>query len=140
MDTNEKIESLSQKYKEKELKDLHYYGDRVRIVFVIMALIMLVMTPIVKDEIPFPLYTAVFGILSLSMLAGFLRPRLTSIIAFSFLTSLVALAIFGYETIVSYQGSSIGIFFIGNTVLSVLSFVALYFSSKTLRGDLFAQH
>ncbi|MFZ2522180.1 MAG: hypothetical protein WAX44_02940 [Minisyncoccia bacterium] len=131
----EKIENIKVHNQSRELREIHYYGDEVRMIFLIMAVIILILTPFFKVEIPLLAYFSVFGVLILSMLAGLTSPKARSIIIFNFLVSLTSLLVFGYELIVSFD-RSFNMFFVGNLVLSILSIFAVYFSSKTLRGNI----
>lgn len=135
MTPEEKIENIRVHSREKELKEMHYYGDDVRTIFLIEAIIIIVMTPFFKNQIPLPSYFSVFGVLVLSMLAGLTSPKARPIIFLNFIVSLVSLLVFGYELLSSYSGE-MSIYFIGNFVLSIASVFAVYYSSKTLRGNL----
>ncbi len=129
----EKIESIRVHNQARELREMHYYGDEVRMIFLIMAVVILIMTPFFMDQIPLPAYFSVFGVLVLSMLAGLTSPKAKPITYFNFLVSLVSLLVFGYEVIASFD-KSFSMFFVANLVLAVLSVFSVYFSSKTLRG------
>lgn len=133
---NEKIENIKMKNIQKEAAFLHYYGDEVRTIFLVIAIVMIVMTPFVKNELPVPAYLSIFGVIVLSVLAGLTNPKLRFVIVFSFLASLASLVIFGYEVIVSSEKTYTSLFFGCNILLAILSLFALYFSSKTLRGHL----
>lgn len=131
----EKIENIRVHSQIKELKEMHYYGDNVRMLFLVMSLVVLVMTPFFKDQIPSPSFFSIFGVLVLSMLAGLTSPKARLIIFFNFFVSLSALLVFGYELIVSYQKTP-DLYFFSNLALSIMSVFAVYFSSKTLRGNI----
>jgi hypothetical protein len=139
MEPNEKIESVREsiriKDEEREVHIRHYYGDRVRILFILIAAIMLVTTPFLQERLPVPANISIFGVLVLAILAGFVSPRSRVIIVLNFLVSIGTLVIFGSQTIASYK-ISLDLFFWGNLIMSVLSLFALYYSSKTLRGNL----
>lgn len=138
MEIEEKIENIRVHSKEKELRDMHYYGNTVRILYMIMALVILVMTPFFKQDIPLPAYFSVFGVMILSVLAGLTSPKTRAVIVFDFMVAVFSLLIFGYEFVTKYKNiaSIYDLFFVGNMVLSVLSVFAIYYSSKTLRGNL----
>ena len=140
MEPNEKIESVAEnirmKNEQKELRMRHYYGDTIRILFICMAVIMLITTPFLKNQLPVPAFYSIFGVLVLSILAGFINPKSRSIIIFDFLVSIFALIIFGYQMVTSYNGFSLDLYFWTNVALSTMALFSLYFSSKTLRGNI----
>lgn len=137
MDTNEKIDSLKIKNQEKELRITHhYYGDKVRLIYLAMAVIMLVITPFFKDRLPVPAFYSIVGVLVLAILAGLTNPKSRSVIFFDFLVSIGLLLAFGHEVVVSYNKTSVDSFFWWNLTLAILAVFTLYFSSKTLRGHL----
>lgn len=136
MNQEEKIENIKLHVAEKELKDMHYYGDKVRIIYIIIALIILVMTPFFKDRIPTTEYFSVLGVMVLAVFAGLTNPKSRVIIIFDFLISIFSLLVFGFEALNSYNNTYIDTFFVGNLVLAIISVFAIYYSSKTLRGNL----
>ncbi|MFZ2621414.1 MAG: hypothetical protein WAX85_03375 [Minisyncoccia bacterium] len=136
MEPNDKIESFKEKSAERELKSMHYYGDTTRILYVVMAVVMLVATPFVKNDLPFPADVSIFAVLVLSVLAGFTNPKSKDVLYFDFAASVISLLFFGYEMIISYNGPYTKLFFYVNILLSVLAMFSLYLSSKTLRGNL----
>jgi hypothetical protein len=117
---------------------MHYHGDKVRNIYLLMAVIMLISTPFCSAELPVSTTNSVIGILILSLFAGLTTPRSRFIIVFDFLISLAVLFVFGYQFVNSYSAGSIGLFFLSNLVLALLSIAAVYFSSKTLRGNFLA--
>ena len=137
MDTNEKIENLKIKNEEKTLRMTHHYhGDKVRIIYLIMAVVMLVTTPFFKDRLPVPALYSIFGVIVFAILAGLTNPKSRSVIFFDFFSSIGALLVFGNELIKSYDKTSMDSFFWWNLVLALLSLLAIYFSSKTFRGHM----
>jgi hypothetical protein len=136
MEPEDRMENIRMK---NQGKVSHYYGDIVRNLYIVMAVVMLVVTPFVKDDFSFPAYFSIFAVLVLLVFAGFTNPKLKSVLIFDFLISVIALLIFGHEMILSYSEPYTRLFFITNIVLSVISIFALYFSSKTLRGNLLSK-
>ncbi len=134
MESNDLIDKIREKNMQKELQGIHYYGDKVRFLFLTIAIIMLVLTPFFLDKKPLPASSTVFGVLVLAVLAGLTNPRSKNFIVFDFIVSMLLVIVFGYETIDSYKNFYLDTFFFGNLVLAILSIFALYFSSKTLRG------
>jgi hypothetical protein len=136
MESNEKMDEVREKNMEKELKRFHYYGGVVRNLYMAMAVIMLFMTPFLKNELPVPPFISVAAVLGLAVFAGFTSPKAKSIIFYEFIISLVALYIFGYEMVVSYGPTHTRLLFWTSTVLAILAVFTLYFSSKTFRGQM----
>lgn len=136
MNPENKIESIRSRNSQKELESLHYYGDKVRTIFILAAIIIIVMAPFFKDRIPFREHFTVLGVMVLAMLAGLTNPKLRSIIVLDFIASLFAFLIFGTEALVTYSQYQADTFFLANMVLSVITIFAIYYSSKTLRGNL----
>lgn len=119
---------------ERDIQDMHYYGDKVRAIYIGMSVFMLVMSPFIQNRLPFPTFLTVFGVLFLTMVAGLISPKAKWIVILNFIVSITALIIFGKESMVTYKNSLKDIFFLGNLLLSIASIFAVYYSSKTLRG------
>src|SRR3989344_5506323 len=82
---------------EKHKKIPHYYGDIVRVIFVIAGILMLVFLPIFKDLIVVPVGIAIFVIISVDLFAGLTNPLQKWISLINLFISLSAFIIF--ETI-----------------------------------------
>ncbi len=134
MQPTDKIDIIKMKNEQKEIRLMHYYGDEVRTVFLVMAVAMMFVTPFVKEELPVPAFFSVFGVIALAVLAGFTNPKTKPVIVLNFITSLGSLAIFSNEIINSYGFPHTALFFWSNVGLAMLSLFAAYYSSKTLRG------
>lgn len=113
----------------------HYYGDVVRIMFLGAAFLMIVGLPYFAQQglIPVPINMAIVVIVTLGFLAGLINPRQTYTIIVDFAVSLLGVLIFEYLAITNYVDQE-SAFFLSNQCLAVLFFVALYYSTKTLRG------
>ena len=120
----------------EDIKQMHYYGDKVRIIYICMSVIMLVMSPFVQNRLPFPAFLSIFAVLFFTMIAGLISPRAKLIIILNFIVAIAAVIVFGMESISSYTNTFNDVFFIGNVFLAVASVFALYYSSKTLRGSM----
>lgn len=118
----------------REVKDMHYYGDKVRILYITMSFVMLVSSPFVKNLLPFPAFLSIFAFLLLTIIAGVINPKTKSIIILNFIVSVILVIVFGKEAIITYDGNIKNIFFLLNFALSIGSLFALYYSSKTVRG------
>ncbi len=136
MNIEQKIENIRNRTANKELESMHYYGDKVRTLFISAAIIIIIMAPFFKDRIPFKEHFTVLGVMVLAMLAGLTNPKLRSIIILDFIASLFAFLIFGTEALVTYSKYHIDTFFLANLILSIITIFAIYYSSKTLRGNL----
>ena len=113
---------------------LHYYGDTVRQLFVLAALVMVVSLPFFTEEIGQPLIISLVAILLVGMAAGLTSPRHTWTATFN-----VFISIGGFLTFEDYavdwysRYGSTGSFFWTNQLLAVIFLLALYFSLKTFR-------
>ncbi|MEQ1561238.1 MAG: hypothetical protein ABL899_00780 [Nitrospira sp.] len=135
MEPSEKIYNIRLKNMQKELRVMHYYGDNIRNIYISIALIMLVMTPFVKNELPVSAFFSVLVVIVLAIFAGLTNPKSKPILFLDFVISIVALIFFGKEMVISYNEPFTRLFFLVNVILSTLSVFAVYFSSKTLRGS-----
>lgn len=111
----------------------HYYGDIIRGIFVFAGLVMLATLPFSSDIVPFPLPVTISGIVLLGLLAGFMSPWRSTVIAANTLVSLVGTIVFEYQAVTFFRGGEATILFLASQVLAAVFFVALYYSSKTLR-------
>ncbi len=118
----------------REVKNMHYYGDKIRVLYIVMSFIMLVASPFVKNLLPFPAFLSIFGFLLLTIIAGIINPKTKTIIILNFIVSIILVIVFGKEAIVTYKGDIKNVFFLLNFILSIGSLFALYYSSKTVRG------
>ena len=119
----------------------HYYGDSVRVLFIIGGLIMIVSYPFFASFLKAPLPLSIIGALALAIFAGLMNPKQKWIMALNMIVSVGAFISFEYSAVDAYLNLSPTqnihvIFFWVNQVLSVLFFFAAYLSTKTLRGAL----
>ena len=114
----------------------HYYGDIVRELFFTIGILMLVALPLFYNQIRMSAYTAVFSILIINVLAGFTTVNQRVSILFDLIVSLIGL--FMFEMIAVFQFNAYNNFFdpyfLFNQILALIFFIALYYSTKTLRG------
>ena len=113
---------------------IHYYGDVVRKLFVLAALIMIVTLPFLEDLLPVPLFVSVIVILGIGIAAGLMNPRQMGIAVFELVVSVVALMVFEYYAVQAFVTNIGELAFWTNQALAVIFFFALYYSSKTVRG------
>ncbi len=113
----------------------HYYGNIVRVLFLVGALVMVIGLPVVKNYLTFPVLVSVVGILFLALCAGFTNPRLALSAYINTFLSCVAFVVFEYFAVVSFEKYGAGSkFFVANLLLGLLFMFAVYFSVKTVRG------
>jgi hypothetical protein len=119
----------------------HYYGDAVRVLFIVGGLIMLVFYPFFSSFIKAPTAFSIIGVVALVIFAGLMNPRQKWIMVLNTIISISALAVFEYAAVYTYlnlppaQGVHV-VFFWVNQALSLLFFFAAYLSTKTIRGAL----
>lgn len=116
----------------------HYYGDTVRWLFMIAAIVMLIMLPTINGILNIPTVVSVLGIMILGFAAGFTNPKQVWDAGIN--TGISAVGFLFFETIAvwSYQQSFNTVegerFFLANIGLGLVFLIAIYFSVKTLRG------
>lgn len=111
---------------------MHYYGNLVRKLFIIAAVLMLIFLPVYNDKIPFPYSFSIFTIVFLGIVAGVTNPLQKWVIILNTAISAGGVAIFEYMAI--NKAVLLTVFFWMNQLLALLFLVALYFSTKTFRG------
>jgi hypothetical protein len=113
----------------------HYYGDIVRVLFLVAALIMVIGLPAVKEYVNVPVAFSVMAIVILGMAAGFTNPVQLWDAGMNAGIAAIGLLVFETAAVASYTpGTGPSSFFITNMVLGFLFLLAVYFSVKTLRG------
>ena len=117
----------------------HYYGDQVRVLFVIGGLIMIATYPFFSSFIKAPISFSIIGVVALAVFGGLMNPRQRWIMLMNMIISIAAFVIFEYAAIYTYLNLSPGknihvAFFWVNQALYLLFFFASYLSTKTLRG------
>lgn len=125
----------------KEILNEHYYGDAVRVIFIVAGLVMIIIFPFFSNILKIPVVVPILAVLILAVLGGFLNPRQTWIIAVNTVVSILGCGIFQYYAANAYltlsPTSDINVaFFWANQVLAILFFVAIYLSVKSFRGKL----
>ena len=117
---------------------LHYYGDSVRQLFVLSALIFVVVVPLWGDLLPFGAQGALLQIaiaIGLVILAGFTSPRsMLSIVLDLFAAGIGAFLL--EAAAISFYRTDSWLLFFARELVAVMLLFALYFSVKTLRAML----
>lgn len=121
----------------------HYHGDKVRGLFIIGGLIMIVTYPFFRSLIFAPLPLSIFGCIILAVLGGLMNPEMKWVIVLNTIIPVIAFPFFEYAAVYTYINLSPGseanlAFFWANQALSIIFFLAAYLSTKTLRGALLA--
>ena len=112
----------------------HYYGNLVRRLFLVGALVMLISLPFLNSLLPVPLFYSLLAIIVLSLVAGFTSPVKKWAIIINELLAILAVLAFEYYAVgyyVQYAGWSW--LFAVNQLLALNFLVALYYNTKTLR-------
>ncbi|KKQ77373.1 MAG: hypothetical protein UT00_C0013G0004 [Parcubacteria group bacterium GW2011_GWA1_38_7] len=127
--------SIWETLKNEKLLTRHYYGDLVRFLFMLAAIIMLITLPFLIGKLPVPLYISIMVILAIGVLAGITNPLQKWISILNGLISTAALFIFEFYAVNSFSTSGVKtLYFITNQLLAVVFLFALYYSIKTLRA------
>ena len=131
------MDKLIEKIKGEKKLTKHYYGDLVRLIFLISAALMLLTLPIFYNRTPVSLTVSILTILSMGVLAGITNPvqKTTAIINTGI--SATALVAFEYYAVNTYAKESFSGYFFINQILALLFLISLYYSTKTLRSMIF---
>jgi hypothetical protein len=116
-------------------KGLHYYGDIVRRLFLLAAVLMIVSIPLVEDSLPIPFALSLGAMIGLAIVSGFINPvhRFTGLI--NVVSSVAGFAVFEVAALYGFNKYQwMSFFFLVNQLLALIFFFAIYFSTKTLRG------
>lgn len=117
----------------------HYHGDKVRVLFVVMGVIMAGTLPMFSSLINMPITVSIMGIVLLAILGGFLNPAQKWIIYLDTIAAVVAFVTFEYYAVYTYLNLSphvsINVYFYWvNQIAALLFFLATYLCVKTVRG------
>ncbi len=126
---------------EQEQNIQHYYGDTVRVIFMVIGIVMAVCLPFFKSLIQMPVGICIIAILALAVFSGFLNPKQHWVIVADTVIAILAFLAFEYYAVVTYSTISSAVslnvyFFWFNQIAAILSLVAVYLSFKTLRGKM----
>ncbi len=114
----------------------HYYGDIIRKYLLFAGAGLLVAVLVDKELLSFYLLIGVIGTLIFTILAGLMSPTMSAAIFVNAIISAAMFLIFEYVAIDAYLKSQsfVDKIFVIRQLLAVAFLVALYFSTKTLRG------
>jgi hypothetical protein len=112
----------------------HYYGDTVRVLFLVGGIVQMVTTAFYRSIISVPIPISMLGVMVLILAAGFTTHKNRSVILFDLVVSLFSTFYFEYIVLYgSYTGKDT-LFWIYQAL--ALNFLfALYFSVKTFRNS-----
>lgn len=115
----------------------HYHGNQVRVIFVIGALVIIVAQSTGAD-LPLSTFGAVVSATTLVIAAGITNPALHWIHWLNALIAVTGTLLFGSTVVGNYRsGASFSDpSFIFLEALALLSLIALYLTTRTIRGKL----
>jgi hypothetical protein len=113
----------------------HYYGDSVRALLIVCAVLMLITAPFYADDIQTELPFIVLGTVAMVFVAGMTSPWKRGVISADAVTSGVGFMIFEIWALSDYRSDLI-LQFVLREAIAILFLFALYFSTKTLRNML----
>lgn len=116
---------------------LHYHGDEVRMLFFGGALVLLVAQSTGAD-LPLSTFGAVVAAILLVVAAGITNPAQSGIHWLNAIIAIAGTILFGTTAVEHYRA---GLSFFDSSfmyieTLALLSLVALYFTTRTIRGDI----
>jgi len=113
---------------------MHYHGDQVRAIF-FMAAIVLIVAQSTGADLPLSTIGAVLTAVVLVVAAGVTNPEQSSIHWMNACLAIAGTLMFGTTAVARYRGgmSIFDFSFIYIEMLALLSLVALYFTTRTIR-------
>jgi hypothetical protein len=112
----------------------HYYGDLVRVIFVIGAAFILLGMPRITELLQVSVIFPILAIAILGVAAGITNPVQKFSLKFNVFVSVLFLIIFAYLAWYSFTNEIGGVLELSNQVIALLFLIASYFSVKSLRG------
>lgn len=112
----------------------HYYGNLVRIIFIVGAVWMIVGLPTVTRVLNIPIGISIAGVVVLIIAAGFTNPAQEISLRINSILSIVYTIIFSYLAWYMYTNSIGGGFLFANQVAAIAFLTASYFAIKSWRG------
>ncbi|MEK7114313.1 MAG: hypothetical protein AAB850_02060 [Patescibacteria group bacterium] len=113
----------------------HYHGDNVRVLFVVSAVVLIVAQS-TGAELPLSTFGAVLTAVVLVIAAGITNPAQFLIHWFNAFLAVIGTLLFGTTAVAHYR-AGLSIFdssFAYIETLALLSLIALYFTTRTIRG------
>lgn len=115
----------------------HYYGDIVRLLFLVASGVMLVGLPAFAGYLPNPTIMSVFAIVVLGCAAGLTNPNQPWSSVVNAIISVIGFIVFESYAVAAYNNASSFSFLAANIVLGFIFMAAIYFSLKTVRSAYF---
>lgn len=112
----------------------HYYGDIVRLIFIIGAIFVLLGIPTMTSILNIPAIIPIISVAVLGITAGITNPVQIFSLRLNVVISIIFLMFFAYMGWYSYTSGTTGFAGFINQVSAVLFLIASYFSVKSLRG------
>ncbi|MFZ2167819.1 MAG: hypothetical protein WAV50_03030 [Minisyncoccia bacterium] len=116
---------------------LHYHGDEVRVLFLVSAVVLIVAQS-TGANLPLSSTGAVIAAIILVVAAGVTNPAQSGIHWLNAIVAIVGTLLFGTSAVEHYR-AGISVFdpsFTAIEALALLSLVALYYTTRTIRGDI----
>lgn len=115
----------------------HYYGDIVRYLFIVAAILMVIGLPIFQNYIQGPLIISIIAIVVLGIAAGLTNPKQKISAVVNLIISIFGFIIFTYTSVNAInQAPSDDKFLLTNIILSIMFLFATYFAMKTVRAEM----
>ena len=108
----------------------HYYGNEVRVLFVICAVLLFVLTPIFGNILPGTIYFIPLSSAILLLLAALTNPKVKWVIAIDCIAAGAFLVFVEVAALRLYTSGSSSAF-VAREVIGLMFMLALYFSLKT---------
>lgn len=118
----------------------HYYGDVVRSLFMVAGGAMLIFIPLQGSLLPDAALFFVFAVVLMAIVAGLTNPRGRSVCYCNVAISFLGVLIFEFYAARGYREEGFSFDFLMHQIIALLFFVALYYSTKTLRNMLQGQN
>lgn len=115
-------------------KPAHYYGDIVRVLFLVASAVMLVGLPAFMGYTHLPTMVSVFAMLILGCAAGLTSPGQLWSAVLNVVISIFGFMVFEGFAVIAYTNAESFPFLAANLILGFIFIAAVYYSVKTLRG------
>lgn len=118
-------------------KNVHYHGDNVRMLFFVGAIVLIIAQSTGAD-LPFSTLGSVVAAVILVIAAGITNPSQKGIHWFNALLAVIGTLVFGTSAVQHYR-AGLSVFdpsFTYTEALALLSLVALYFTTRTIRASI----
>lgn len=118
----------------------HYYGDIVRVIFIVGAIFILWGLPRITEIVNIPVFFPIIAVIVLGIAAGTTNPLKKISVQINAGVSVVFLGVFAYMSWYCYVNHITSIIELANQVAAILFLTASYFSIKSLRATSFTDY